>query len=165
MRVPIESGARQAVVARAMEEHTVAGIQDFIASATQKLGISSGAASAGAGGLLGLIKQHAGAADFGKLATAIPGAADLGTAGTGGAGGGGGLGGMLGGLASKAGGLLGGGAGSAAGALTSLAGAGLTGDKAAGFLKLFVGFLKDKLPGDLLKTIAAKVPGLSGLLG
>lgn len=146
----------------------MAGIQDFIGQATQKLGISKDAASAGTGGLLSMIQQHVGAADFGRLAAAIPGADALarsGGSGGGGSGGGGGLGGMLGGLAQKAGGLLGGNAGGAAGALGALAGAGVTGEKASGFLGLFVGFLKQHLTGDLLKSIASKVPGLGGLLG
>jgi hypothetical protein len=139
----------------------MAGIQDFIGMATKQLGVAPDAAKAGTGGLLGLIQQHAGAADFGKLAAAIPGAADLAKGGSGG----GGVGGMLGGLASKAGGLLGGSAGGAAGALAALAGAGLTGDKATGFLKLFTDFLKKQLSGDLLKSIGSKVPGLGSFLG
>jgi hypothetical protein len=147
----------------------MAGIQDFIGQATQKLGISKDAASAGAGGLLSMIQQNVGAADFGKLAAAIPGADALAKSGGGGGGpgggSGGGLGGMLGGLAQKAGGLLGGNAGGAAGALGALAGAGLTGEKASGFLGMFMGFLKQHLKGDLLKNIASKVPGLGGLLG
>lgn len=142
----------------------MSGIQDFIGMATQQLGISKDAAQAGTGGLLSMIKQHAGDADFGKLAAAIPGAADLAKPQGGAPAAGGGIGGMLGGLASKAGGLLGKGGG-AAGALGALAGAGLTGDKASGFLKMFVDFLKSKVPGDLLKSIAGKVPGLSGMIG
>lgn len=140
----------------------MSGIQDFIGTVTQSLGVSKDTAQAGTGGLLTLIKQHAGDADFGKLAAAIPGAADL--AKPQGAPAGGGMGGMLGGLAQKAGGLLGKGGGGA-GALAALAAAGLGGDKAATFLKMFVDFLKSKVPGDLLKTIAAKVPGLGGLTG
>jgi hypothetical protein len=69
---------------------------------------------------------------------------------------------MLGGLAQKAGGMLGGDAGGALGAMGALAGAGLTGDKAKGFLSMFVEFLKKNLPADLLKTIAGKIPGLGG---
>jgi len=152
----------------------MAGIQDFITQATQKLGISSGAASAGAGGLLGMIQKQVSAADFGKLAAAIPGVGDLvkkaGGAGGGGSGGGGGMmggmmggmGGMLGGLAQKAGGMLGGDAGGALGAMGALAGAGLTGDKASGFLAMFMDFLKKNVSGDLLKSIAGKIPGLGG---
>lgn len=136
----------------------MAGIQDFLGLATQKLGVDAQAAKAGTGSLLGLIQQHAGG-DFAKLTTALPGAADLAQAG---AGAGGGVGGLPGGLAQKAGGLLGGGAGGAAGALASLAAAGLTGDKAGAFVKLFLEFLKSKLPGDLLGSILRKVPGLGG---
>jgi hypothetical protein len=137
----------------------MAGIQDFLAQATQKLGIPPGAASAGAGGLLGMIQKQVGSADFGKLAAAIPGAADL-VKQAGSAGGGGGLGGMLGGLAQKAGSLLGGDAGGAMGAMGALASAGLTGEKASGFLAMFVEFLKKNVSGDLLKSIASKIPGL-----
>jgi hypothetical protein len=139
----------------------MSGIQDFIGTVTQSLGVSKDTVQAGTGGLLALIKQHAGDADFGKLAAAIPGVADLAKT-QGAPAGGAGIGGMLGGLAQKAGGLLGKGGGGA-GALAALAAAGLGGDKAATFLKMFVDFLKSKVPGDLLKTIAAKVPGLAGL--
>lgn len=137
----------------------MAGIQDFLGLATQKLGMDASAAKSGTGALLGLIQQHAGA-DFGKLAAAIPGAADLAKPGAAAAGG---MGGMLGGLAQKAGGMLGGGAGAAAGALGALASAGLTGDKAGSFVKLFLDFVKSKLSGDVFASILAKVPGLSGL--
>lgn len=141
----------------------MAGIQDFIGSASKALGIDAGAASAGAGGLLDFVKKHVGDVDFGKLAAAVPGAEGLASkaAGGGGSSGGGGLGGVLGGLAGKAEGLLGG----AGGAMAALAKSGLSMDKAKSFLEMFVKFLREKLPPDLLKTIAAKVPGLGSLLG
>jgi hypothetical protein len=142
----------------------MAGIQDFIVTASQKLGIPKEAAASGAGALLKLIQQQAGAADFAAVTTAVPGAADVAKAGDGG-GGGGGLGGALGGLASKASGMLGGAGGGAAGLVAKLAGAGITGDKATGFVKMFVDFLKSKVSPDVLKGIASKVPGLGGLLG
>jgi hypothetical protein len=139
----------------------MAGIQDFVTQAAQKLGLPAAVAGAGTGGLLGLAQQHLGAADFGRLAAALPGAGELvQSAG----GGGGGLGAALGGLAGKAGGLLGGGGG-AAGALGALAAAGLPAAKAGPFLEMLVGFLKQKLPADLLKTLASKVPGLGALAG
>jgi hypothetical protein len=139
----------------------MSGIQDFIGMATQKLGVSKDKVEEGTGGLLSMIRKQVGEADFGKLAAAIPGSSDLAKAKVGAAAGGGGI---LGGLASKAGELLGKGGG-AAGALGALAGAGITGEKATSFLSMFGGFIKSHLPPDLLKTIASKVPGLSGLLG
>lgn len=140
----------------------MAGIADFISQATSKLGVSKDAASAATGGLGALIQKQVGAADFGKLASALPGLGDLvGKAG----GGGGGLGGMLGGLAGKAGGLLGGGGGAAAGALAAVTASGITPDKAGGFLSMFVDFAKKNVSADVLKGVLGKVPGLSNLLG
>lgn len=145
----------------------MAGISDFVAQAASKLGVSTDAAGAATGGLGALIKQHAGAADFGKLAGALPGLGDLvaKAGGGGGGGGGGGLGGMLGGLAAKAGGLLGGGGGAAAGALAAVTASGISPDKAGGFLSMFADFAKKNVSPELLKSVLGKVPGLSGLVG
>ena len=138
----------------------MAGIQDFIGSASKALGIDADEAAAGTGGLLDLVKKHVGDVDFGKLAAAVPGAGDLAQKASGlGGGGGGGLGGVLGGQASKAEGLLGG----AGGAVAALTKSGLSLDKAKSFLEMFVKFLRDKLPPDLFKTIASKVPGLGSV--
>jgi hypothetical protein len=143
----------------------MAGIQDFITSAAAKLGIGQAAAGSATGGLASLIQKGAGAADFGKLAAAVPGLSDLAAKGGAAEGpGAGGMGGMLGGLAKQAGGLLGGAGGGAGGALAAVTGAGVAPDKAAGFLSMFVGFLKSKVPPDVLKSVLGKVPGLSALV-
>lgn len=143
----------------------MAGISDFIAMATQKLGIPAGAAQAGAGGLLDLVKKQAGGDLFSQLTKVLPDAGKLAAApssaaASAGAPAAGGLGGMLGGLAQKAGGLLGGSGGSAIGALGMLQSAGISLDKAPGFLRAFVEFLKSKLPADLLGKVLSKVGDL-----
>ena len=60
----------------------MAGIQDLIATATKSLGVSDGAASAGVGGLLAVLRSKLGA-QFGKIAKAIPGADAAGQGGPG----------------------------------------------------------------------------------
>jgi hypothetical protein len=139
----------------------MAGIQDFIAMATSKLGVGKDAASGATGGVAALIQKAVSAADWGKLAAAVPGLGDLAAkAGAGGGGGGGGgLGGVLGGLAQKAGGLLGGG-GSALAAATA---AGIPADKAPSFLKMLADFLQSKVPA--FSDVIGKVPGLGKSIG
>src|SRR5262245_57583655 len=119
----------------------MAGIQDFVASAAAKLGISPETAKSATGAVASLIQKAAGSADFAKIAASIPGLSGLvgsgggASTGGGGGGGGGGLGGALGGLAQKAGGLLGGAGGaSTAAAAAAVTGAGVPPDKAPGFL-------------------------------
>jgi len=143
----------------------MAGISDFIAQATQKLGIPAGAAQAGAGGLLDLLKQKAGGDLFGQLTKVLPDAGKLAAAPAAPPAAGGGVGGMLGGLAQKAGGLLGGSGGSALGALGMLQGAGISADKAPGFARMFLDFLKSKLSPDLMTQLLAKVGDLKKLAG
>ncbi len=131
----------------------MAGIQDLIGTVTKGLGVPESAASAGIGGLLGVLKGKLGA-QFGDVAKAIPGADAAAQA----APSGGGLLGMLGGLLGKGPGSL--------GAVTGmLAKAGISADKIPGFLKMFVDFLKSKLSPDVLKSIVAKIPALKGILG
>jgi hypothetical protein len=135
------------------------GITDFIDMATTQLGVSTGAAQAGAGGLLSMLKDKVGGDVFGKVASALPGAADL--VGKAPAAGGGGLGGLM----AKAGGLLGGSAGGALGAAAMLGKAGIPLDKAKGFGEMFLNFMKSKLSPDLLKSVLAKVGDLGKLFG
>ena len=129
------------------------GIQDLIATVTQGLGVSNGAATAGVGGLLGVLKSKLGA-QFGEVAKAIPGADAAANAAPAG-----------GGLLGKLGGLLGGGAGSVGAVAGMLAKAGISADKLPSFLKMFVDFLKSKLSPDLLKSIVEKIPALKGIVG
>ena len=130
------------------------GIQDFIQIAQQKLGVSADAASSGVGGIVNLIKEHAGAVDLGKLTSAIPGLGALASKAPSGGGG------VLGAL----GGLLGGGAGQA-GVLAGMLGkAGISADKIPGFLASFIDFLKSHVSLDTLKGILAKVGPLKDML-
>lgn len=132
------------------------GIGDFIDLATKKLGLSAGAAQAGTGGLLSVLKEKLGGDLFGNVAAAVPGAGEMAGKAPAAGGGGGGLGGLLG----KAGGLLGGSAGQAVGVAAMLEKSGIGLDKVQGFARLFMDFLKSKLPPDLLKSVLAKVGDL-----
>lgn len=135
-------------------------MMDFIQSASQKLGIGEDTAKSATGGILGMVKEHASAADFSELAAKIPGVSGLVGAAPAADTGGGGIGGMLGGI----GGALGG-SGGAIGALGGLAKAGIPLDKIGDFAGMFTGYLKGKLSGDLVKRLLSKVPGLSNLVG
>ncbi len=129
------------------------GIQDLIQMAG-KLGINPGAATAGAGGLLNLIKEHAGAVDLGKITSAIPGLGDtMSKAPSGG-----------GGILGKIGGMFGGGAGDAGALMGMLGKAGISADKIPGFVTAFIGFLKANVSLDMLKGILAKVGPLKDFL-
>jgi len=141
----------------------MAGISDFIAAASQKLGVSSGAAQAGVGGLLDLVKTKAGPDVFAQLTKVLPDAARVASPPP--ASGGGGVAGVLGGLAEKAGAFLGGAGGSAVGAVGMLQKAGISPDKAAGFASMFVDFLKSKLSPDLVSTILSRVGDLKKAAG
>ena len=116
-------------------------MQDFIDLASSKLGIGADTAKSATGGLLGLIKDNADAADFSALTDKLPGAADIAE------------------TPAPAG------DGGALGALSALSGTGLSLDKIGDFAKLFMDFVKPKLGADLLGRIASKVPGLGSLLG
>lgn len=130
------------------------GIQDLIQMAG-KLGISPSAATAGAGGLLNMIKEHAGAAELGKITSAIPGLGDV-ISKAPAAGGGG--------LLGKVGGMLGGGAGEAGALMGMLGKAGISADKIPGFVTTFIDFLKSHVSIDTLKGVLAKVGPLKNFL-
>lgn len=132
----------------------MADLTEFIASTAKSLGVSDGAASAGVGGLFGMLKGKLGA-QFGDVAKAIPGADAAAKAAPSGGGG----------LLGKLGGMLGGDAGGSGAVAGMLAKAGISADKLPGFLKSFVDFLKSKLSPDIMKSVADKVPALKGLVG
>ena len=135
-------------------------MQEFITDAAAKLGISTTQVESAVGGLLGFVKEQADGADFSEMLGKLPGAGDL-LAKAGGSDAGGGL---LGGLGDVVGDLLGGGAEKAldlAGLVSKL---GLDADKLGGFLELFTKYVQPLLGTDLLKRLAAKVPGLSDLI-
>ena len=137
-------------------------MQDFIKDAAAQLGISTGEAESATGGLLGFIKENADGADVSEMLGKLPGAGDLMTkaAGSSGAAGGG----LLGGLGDALGGMMGGGAEQALGAAEMLSKTGLDASKIGGFLELLLKYVQPLLGSDLLKRLAAKVPGLSELL-
>jgi hypothetical protein len=148
----------------------MAGISDFIQMAAKNLGVPQGAAQAGAGGLLNLVKNQVGGDLFGQLTKVLPDAGNVAAnapaaTATAAATAGGGVGAMLGGLAQKAGALLGGSGGAAVGLVGMLQSAGIPADKVAGFVSQFVAFLKSKLSPQLLSGILAKVGELKKLGG
>ena len=136
-------------------------MQDFIKDAAAQLGISTGEAESATGGILGFIKENADGADVSEMLGKLPGAGDLIAKATGGDSGGG----MLGGLGDALGGMLGGGAGQALGAAEMLSKSGLDASKIGGFLEMLMKYAQPLLGSDLLKRLAAKVPGLSELQG
>lgn len=130
------------------------GVQDLIAMAG-KLGINPGAATAGAGGILSMIKQQAGEADLGKLTSAIPGLGDLMKSAPAAGGGG---------LLGKLGGMVGGGAGDAGALMGMLGKAGIGADKAPGFIGVVIDFLKSNVNPATLMGILGKVGALKSFL-
>ena len=145
-------------------------MQDFIAMAASKFGLSEGDASNLTGGILGQIKEHVSGDDFSALAAKIPGLDALAASDAEPAAGGGG--GLLGGLSSAlgggGGGLLGGLAekvGGAAGIMGLVEKSGLSMDQAGGFLTSLVTWLKEKAGGGVVEKIVAQVPALKSILG
>lgn len=152
-------------------------MQDFINMAVKQLGINESQAKSATGGVLGTLQGQMPGGDFSKLMGMLPGAQDLikgaaPAASSGGGGIGGALGGMLGGnkggglgnLASMATGALGGKGGGVNALLGVLGNSGLSGDKASGFLKLFMDYVGGKGGGDLLKGVTGGLD-LKSLLG
>lgn len=134
-------------------------IQDFIAQAAGQLGEGERSVQNATGGILHMIKEKAGDADFAKIAEKIPGADALASASAEADGGGGG--GLLGGLAGMASGALGGGGD----LISKLAGSGLDVSKIGSLAGSLVGFLKEKVGGDVMSGILSKVPDLKSILG
>lgn len=136
-------------------------IQDFLASATSKLGAPADQVESATGGLLGMIKEQASGSDWSAITNAIPGADSLAKA----------LpaakeasGGLLGGLASKAGALLGGGGGGMD-ILGKLASSGLSADKIPSLAGSLMDFFKDKVGASVVSNILGKIPALKSLIG
>lgn len=118
---------------------------------TDQLGVTEEQAKGGVGAIFNLAKEKLGDADFGKIAEAVPGMADL----LGAAPASDGLAGVIGGLASK----LGGGAGKL-GSLASLAGGfkglGLDSGMVEKFIPIVLSFVQSK-GGDSIKNLLAGV--------
>lgn len=139
-------------------------MDELIEQLTSKLGIDSSVAKMGVGKTMSMLKDQAGDDLFGKIAGAIPGAAQAaqGEASSAAAPAGGGLLGKLAGMASSA---IGGGGGSGLELGAALAGAGISSDKLGPFLSMIVGFLKDKVGDEVMDQVMAKFPMLKTLLG
>lgn len=133
-------------------------IQDFIAQAAGQLGESEGSVGNATGGILHAIREKVGESDFSKITSKIPGVDALATATASESAAGEGL---LGGLAGMATSALGGGGD----LMGKLATSGLDVAKLGGLATSLVGFLKEKVGGDAISGMLAKVPDLKTLLG
>ncbi|MCA9197758.1 MAG: DUF2780 domain-containing protein [Planctomycetales bacterium] len=139
-------------------------MEELIQQLTNKLGMDASVASQATGKAMAMLKQHAGDDLFGKISSAIPGAAEAAEQGAseGAGGGGGGIVGKLTGMASS---MLGGSAGSGLELGAALSSAGVDSSQMDDFASTIVQFLKDKAGNDVVEQILAKVPMLKNLLG
>jgi hypothetical protein len=155
-------------------------MQDFIKMATAQLGVSETTGTQATKGVLGMLQNSMGGADFAQLTQALPGAGALLGGAPAGAAAGGGLGGMLGGAL---GGALGGGGAPAGGAglggmlggmfgeagslaaIIELASSGLGKDQAGPFVQLFLDYVKKQGGQDILAKVLAAAPELAKLVG
>jgi hypothetical protein len=135
-------------------------LQGFVQTAAKDIGISSDTSSKATGGILNLIKDQAGEADFGKLVGSLPGAAALLSQGKGSGGGG-----LLGSLGGAVSGSLGGKLGGAASVMGIFQKSGLNMDQAGKFVSMFFNFAKDKAGSDLVGQILGKMPDVKKLIG
>jgi hypothetical protein len=133
-------------------------MDELIQQITSRLGTDGATARAAAGSVLGALKDAGDPDDVKSLLDGVPGASDLLAAAPSGGGGGGGLGGLLGKAASS----LGGGAGDL---VSRLGASGLDPSKTGSLVTMVIGFLKEKVGGDLIGRLLAKAPGLGKLLG
>lgn len=145
-------------------------MQEFIAMAASKFGLSEESAGNLTGGLLGTVKEHVSAEQFSALADKIPGLDQLASAGGEAAeeaGGGGLLGGLTDALGSS-GGLLGDlaqKAGGAADIMGLVEKSGLDASQAGGFVSSLIDWIKEKADGGIVEQIVSQVPMLKNLLG
>lgn len=161
------------------ETHNMMDI--LISRIVANIGIDNALAQKAVGILLNFIMKNGDAGVVGKLMGAMPGAGDLaamaaksalgGSAPAGGGGLGGMLGGLMGGGSGGAGGLMGAAAGMLGGsgggmmeAVGQLAGAGLSMDQARGVGSELMGFAREKAGDDVVKQLAASIPGLDKFL-
>ena len=128
-------------------------MDDFIAQAASKFGISADATKSLTGGLLQQVQKHSDASDFSQLTDKIPGVSGLLDS----AGGGGG--GLLGGMLGKVG------LGGAANVMGLFKKANLDSSNIGGFIEMLSSFLKEKLGDEMVTKLLGNIPGLSKLLG
>ena len=136
-------------------------MEEFIKAAAVQLGIGEDKIKSATGGLLGMIKEHAGEGLASDIMNKLPGASALVNESGGASGGGSVGGGMLGGLMSSASKMLGGNAGKALGLAAVLKSAGLSLDQTGSFVNMFADFVKSKLGDDLWNKVAEFIPDLN----
>lgn len=146
-------------------------MQEFIAAAADKFGISTDKVEELSGGVLKTLKEQADSDQFSELASKVPGLSGLlDKAPSDGGDSGGGIAGALGGLGGGLGGALGGITdalgGGGLGNLTSMfSGAGLDLSQGGSFVQMLINFIKEKAGSGIVDTVLDKVPALKGLLG
>jgi hypothetical protein len=126
---------------------------DMLSELAERAGVSAEMAKKGLGALLAFLKGHLPAADFSKVAGAVPGADAMMSAAE--AGEGESSGGLLGAAAAAVGKLFGGGA---ADLVAKLSGAGFSAEQAKSFLPAALEFLRGKLPANVAEKLAALIP-------
>lgn len=134
-------------------------MDEFIARIVAAVGIDSSLARSAVGILLNMFLKHGDQGPVRKLMDAIPGAADVaGAAPEQSAGGG------FGGLLGAAAGMLGGSSGGLMDTIGQLSSAGLSMNQAKGVGDELLNFAREKVGDDVVKQLAASIPGLDKLL-
>ena len=142
----------------------MANIQEFIQMAVQNLGVTEQTAQGATGGILQMVKEKVSGGDFQQLLGGLQGAEGLlGEAPQGASKGAGG--GLLGGVIGAAASAIGGTGGSALNLGALLSGAGLSADKLAPFVSLFMNFAKQHLDSGLVSRLLGQLPDLKNLAG
>jgi hypothetical protein len=136
----------------------MAGIDDFITSASRDLGEPEQTTRAATGALLGAIRQHANSSDFDQLLRAIPGASGLMGPPVRRSAGSGLLGSVLGSAASKLG--LGSSATSALGLVGSIHSTGFSVHNTGRLVSMFMQFVRSNTDSGLTQKLMRDVPDL-----
>lgn len=132
-------------------------MQEFIEMVMARLGISEEQARSATGGLLRGLQQHVNELDFDELRGRLQGSTEIMQEVPEHETGGGAL------LARV--GSLGGALGSVGGLIAPLTKAGLSQDKASGFIQMFLEYVRSQASPELLERIVGQVPALSSLAG
>ncbi|MEM1140329.1 MAG: DUF2780 domain-containing protein [Pseudomonadota bacterium] len=139
-------------------------VDELIGQITGQLGIDAGTAEKGVGSILAAVQSQASDADASDLMSKLPGAEALIEKVTSAQGGGGG-GGLVGGLMSKAAGMLGqSGGGDLMGMLSQFSGSGVSLDEIKSMAPTVLGFAREKAGDDLVNKILGQIPALKSLL-
>ena len=141
-------------------------IDQLVKLVADRLGVDSSMAEQGVGTLLGLLKgQASGTQALSQLFDKLPGAEALADQFMDGAPSSSGGGGLMGGLLSKASGMLGGNAGDMMEAMAAFQKTGLSMDQAKDMMPVVKDFMVENVGADTLKEVVGSVPALKNFLG